>query len=310
MYSLIIDKVKKEYGFKNPILLKRFDTRGNRSAFLIANGKNKYVLKSLPNKKELKNKLKILSKIKEQGINVPHIVNTKLNKSYFLYLHSAFFLSKFINLKENRPSKIFFENLGSAVGKFHRIKKLNKKVLHSNIFKKIKTTKETLFKSKINKKMRKEIIYFSNYFPGISGLTEGPIHGDISYFNALGKKKIYFIDFDDLSFGPIVYDIGQMIAFMFNLIPYDFPKFGMKKKNISEPIFLMNGFEIFLKNYSREIKLSEEDIEILPKMAMLACLENVYLKSTNSIFQWNYKRFKKIKKNEKLIKEIAKKYFL
>lgn len=309
MDSLIIKKIKKEYYLRNPVLLKKFDTRGKRRAFLIADGKDKYVLKSLPNKKELKNRLDFLSKIKERGINIPTIITTKLNKKYFLYSHNAFFLSGFIDLKENRPSKYFFKNLGSAVGELHKIKKSNNKIPYLNILRRAKTTEKILLRNKMDDAMKNKIIEFFDSFPDISGLTEGLVHCDISYFNALGKGKIFLIDFDDVSFGPIAYDLGQMIAFMFNLIPFDFPKFGMKKKHLSEPVFLTNGFKFFLESYSKKIKLSSKDIKILPQMAMLACLENVYLKSINRIFKWNYKRFEKIEKKQNLIKKLTQKYF-
>jgi hypothetical protein len=46
-----------------------------------------------------------------------------------------------------------------------------------------------------------------------------------------------------------------------------------------------------------------KDIEILPKMAMLACLENVCIKDIEGIFEWNYKRFKKIEgESDRIIK--------
>ncbi|MBI5401276.1 phosphotransferase [Candidatus Wolfebacteria bacterium] len=308
MDSSIIKKFKKEYGFKNPVLLKKLDTRGNRRAFLIADGNDKYVLKSLPYNKELKNRLEFLSKIKKQGVNIPALINTRSNKKYFLFSHNAFFLSEFIDLKENRPSEYFFKNLGGIVGKFHKIKIKNSKIPEVDIKEKIKKLKATFSKKKIDIKIRKEIINFCSSFPSIFGATTGLVHGDISYYNVLGRKKLFLIDLDDVSRGPIVYDLGQMIAFMFNLIPFDFPKLGMKMKQISRPFFLKSGLESFFENYSQEIKLSKKDIEILPKMAMLACAENIYLKP-EGIFKWNYKRFEKIEKNQGLIKQLAQKYF-
>lgn len=305
----IIKKIKKEYNFKNPVFLKKLETREKRRAFLIIDNKNKYVIKSIPDKKELIARLEFLSKIKNRDVNFPIIINTKSNKKYFFQSDKFFFLSEFIDKKENRPSRYFFSKLGRAVGGFHGIETKNSKIPNLNIEGKIKKLKTIFFKKKINIKIKNNIINFLNSFPSIFGATIGLVHGDISYFNVLGKEKLFFIDFDDMSQGPIVYDIGQMIAFMFNLIPFDFPKFGMKKKHLLEPVFIENEFKIFLKNYSRKIKLSDKDIEILPKMAMLACLENVYLKSINKIFKWNYKRFEKIEKKQNSIKKLVQKYF-
>ncbi len=119
-------------------------------------------------------------------------------------------------------------------------------------------------------------------------------------------KKLFLIDLDDISRGPIAYDFGQIIAFMFNFTPFDFSRFGMKTKRGSETIFLKNEFELFLKNYSQKIKLSKKDVEILPKMAMLACAENIYF--NGGIYKWNYKRFKKIEEEKDLIEALSQKY--
>ncbi len=294
MKSLLIEKIKKEYNFKNPVFLKKLETRGKRSAFLIANNKNKYVIKILPFKKKIIARLEFFSGIKKRDVNTPAIINTKSNKKYFLQSGNILFLSKFIDQKENRPSQYFFSKLGCAVGEFHSIKIKDSKIPELNIEAKIKKLKTTFLKKKIDIKIKKEIINFCDSFPSMSGTTTGLIHGDISYYNVLGKEKLFFVDFDDMSQGPIIYDLGQMIAFMFNLIPFDFPKLGMKMKHISKPFFLKSGLEIFLKNYFQKIKLSKKDIEILPKMAMLACVENIYLEPNDGIFKWNYKRFKKI----------------
>lgn len=304
----MMKKIKKKYNFNNPIFLKKLETRGKRRAFLIIDNKNKYVIKIIPNKKELIERLKFLSKIKNQNVNFPIIINTKLNKKYFFQSGKIFFLSKFINKKENHPSRYFFSKLGRAVGEFHGIEIENIKIPNLNIEKKIKKLKIMFLKKKIDIKIKNNIINFLDLFPQISGATIGLVHGDISYFNVLGKKKLFFIDFDDMSRGPIVYDIGQMIAFMFNLIPFDFPKFGMEKKRMSKPLFLKNGLNLFFKNYSQKIKLSTKDIKILPYMAMLACAENIYLESIGGIFKWNYKRFKIIEKEKDIIINLSKKY--
>ncbi|MBI4993563.1 phosphotransferase [Candidatus Wolfebacteria bacterium] len=310
MNYLITEKIKKEYNLKNPVFLKKFETRGQRRVFLIIDNKNKYVIKIIPNKKELIAKLEFISKIKNKIINFPRIIDTKSNKKYFFQSGNFFFLSEFIDEKENMPSLNFFSKLGYAVGEFHKIETENSKILNLNIGEKIKKLKTLFSKKNIDIKIKNQIINFLDSFPPISGATIGPVHGDISYFNVLGKEKLFLIDFDDISRGPIVYDLGQMVAFMFNLIPFDFLKFEMKIKRISQPVFLMSGFKIFLKNYSRKIKLSRHDIEILPKMAMLVCLENVYLESIDGIFKWNFKRFKKIEKEQDLIKQLSLKYFL
>jgi len=307
MNSLIIKKIKKEYKLRNPLLLKKFETRGKRRAFLIKNDKNKYVLKVVPNNKELIARLEFVSKIKKQGVNFPAIISTKSNKKYFLQSGNILFLSKFIDQKENRPSRYFFSELGCAVSKFHKIKIKNSKIPELNIEGKIKKLKAIFLKKKIDVEIKKEIINFCNSFSVISGTTTGLVHGDISYYNVLGKEKLFFVDFDDISWGPIVYDLGQMIAFMFNLIPFDFSKLEMKMKQISKPIFLENGLESFFEKYFQKIKLSKKDIEILPQMAMLACAENIYLKS-KGIFKWNYKRFKKIEEEKDLIKVLSQKY--
>ena len=68
------------------------------------------------------------------------------------------------------------------------------------------------------------------------------------------------MDIDDISVGPIVYDPGQMIAFMFNLIPFDFPKLGMEEKQITKPMFLEDSLKLFFENYLIKIKLSKEDL--------------------------------------------------
>ena len=306
MYFALIQRIKKEYNLKNPVFLKKFETRGKRKAFLIGNDKNKYVLKIIPNNKELIVRLEFVSGIKEQGVNLPAIISTKSNKKYFLQSGNILFLSEFIDQKENRPSRYFFSELGCVVGEFHKIKIKNSKISGLDIKGKIKKLKKTFSKKKINIKIRKEIISFCNSFPSIFGTTTGLVHGDISYFNVLGRKKLFLIDIDDISRGPIIYDLGQIIAFMFNFTPFDFSRFGMKTKHILEPLFLKSGFELFLKNYSQKIKLSEKDIEILPQMAMLACAENIYLKP-EGIFKWNYKRFKVIEKEKDLIVDLVKK---
>ncbi len=310
MNSSIINKIKKEYNLRNLIFLKKFETRGKRRAFLITDNKNKYVLKILPKKKELIARLGFLSEIKNQSVNFPTIINTKANKKYFSQSNNLFFLSEYINQKENKPSRYFFSKLGHAVGEFHNIKIKNSRIPNLDIEKKIKKLKTLFFRKKMDIKIKKEIINFFDSFPLIPGTTIGLVHGDISYFNILGRKKLFFIDFDDMSQGPIIYDLGQIIAFMFNLIPFDFPKFKMNKKRMSKPLFLKNGFEFFLKKYSQEIKLSAKDIEILPYMAMLACAENIYLKSIDGIFKWNYKRFKIIEEEKDIIINLSKKYFI
>ncbi|MDP3052763.1 MAG: phosphotransferase [bacterium] len=306
MISLIIEKIKKEYNLKNPVFLKKLETRGKRSAFLIGNDKNKYVIKAVPNNKELIERLEFVSKIKKQGVNLPAIISTKSNKKYFLQSGDILFLSKFINQKENRPSRYFFSELGRIVGELHKIKIGNSKIPEVDVKGKIKRLRATFSKKKIEIKIRKEIISFCDSFPPIFGATTGLVHGDISYFNVLGRKKLFLIDLDDISWGPIVYDLGIMIAFMFNIIPFDFPKLGMKMEKISKPFFLKSEFELFLKNYSQKIKLSKKDIEILPQMAMLACAENIYF--DDRIFKWNYKRFKKIEEEKDLIKALSQKY--
>ena len=296
MKFTIINKVKEEYGFKTPVFLKKFNTRGKRSAFLIGNNKNKYVLKIVPYNKELVARLEFISKTKRRGVNFPIIIKTKSNKKYFLQSNNVLFLSEFIDQKENLPSQYFFSKLGYVVGKFHNIKIKNSKIPKLNIEEKIKRLKAVFLKNKIDAKIKKEIIGFCNSFPPMLGTTTGLVHGDISYYNVLGKEKLFFVDIDDISQGPIIYDLGQIIAFMFNLIPFDFPKLGMKTRDISKPLFLKSGFEIFLKNYLKKIKLSKKDIEILPKIAMLACAENILLKPNDKVFKWNYKRFKEVEK--------------
>lgn len=292
----IINKIKEEYGFKNPVFLKKLNTRGKRGAFLIRNNKNKYVLKIVPFNKELVTRLEFISKIKKQSVNFPVIVSTKSNKKYFLQSNDVLFLSEFIDQKENRPSQYFFSKLGCVVGEFHSINIKRGKIPKLNIKGKIKKLKAVFLKNKMDTKIKKEIISFCNSFPPMLGATTRLVHGDISYYNVLGKEKLFFVDIDDISRGPIVYDLGQIIAFMFNLIPFDFPKLGMKTRTISKPLFLKSGFEIFLKNYLKKIKLSKKDIEILPKMAMLACAENILLKPNDKVFKWNYKRFKRVEK--------------
>ncbi len=306
MISSIIEKIKKEYNFKNPVFLKKLETRGKRSAFLIGNDKNKYILKTVPNNKELIARLEFVSKINKEGVNLPAIINTKSNKKYFSQSGNILFLSEFIDQKENRPSRYFFSELGRVVGEFHKIKIKNSKIPELNIGEKIKKLKTLFFKKSINAQIKKEIISFCNSFSPISGATTGLVHGDISYFNVLGRKKLFLIDLDDISRGPIVYDLGQMIAFMFNFTPFDFSRFGIKTKHKSETIFLKNEFELFLENYSQKIKLLKKDIEILPQMAMLACAENIYF--DGGIFKWNYKRFKKIEEEKDLIKALSQKY--
>jgi Ser/Thr protein kinase RdoA (MazF antagonist) len=292
----IIDKIKEEYDFKNPIFLKKLDTRGKRSAFLIGNNKKKYVLKIIPHDKYLVARLEFISKIKKQNVNFPIIVSTRSNKKYFLQSNNISFLSEFIDQKENHPSKYFFLKLGYVVGEFHNIKIKNSKIPRLNIEGKIKKLKAVFLKNKMNTTIKKEIVSFCNSFPSLLGTTAGLVHGDISYYNVLGKEKLFFVDIDDISQGPIIYDLGQIVAFMFNLIPFDFPKLGMKTRVIPKPLFLKSGFEIFLRNYLKKNKLSKKDIEILPKMAMLACAENILLKPNDKVFKWNYKRFKEVEK--------------
>ena len=101
MKFTIINKVKEEYGFKTPVFLKKFNTRGKRSAFLIGNNKNKYVLKIVPYNKELVARLEFISKTKRRGVNFPIIIKTKSNKKYFLQSNNVLFLSEFIDQKEN-----------------------------------------------------------------------------------------------------------------------------------------------------------------------------------------------------------------
>lgn len=306
MISSMIEKIKKEYNLKNPIFLKKLETRGKRNAFLIENDKNKYVLKIVPNSKELIEKLEFVSKIKKKGVNFPAIVSTKSNKGYFLQSGNILFLLEFINQKENRPSRYFFSELGRVVGEFHKMKIGSGEIPELDIEGKIEKLKATFSKKNIDVKIRKEIINFCNSFSPIFGTTTGLVHSDISYFNVLGRKKLFLIDLDDISRGPIIYDLGQMIAFMFNFAPFDFSRFGMKTKHTSTPIFLKNEFELFLKNYSQKIKLSRKDIKILPEMAMLACAENIYF--NGEIFKWNYKRFKKIEEEKYLIEVLSQKY--
>ncbi|OGG43097.1 hypothetical protein A3G50_02160 [Candidatus Jorgensenbacteria bacterium RIFCSPLOWO2_12_FULL_42_11] len=307
MNSSIIEKIKKEYNFKNPVFLKKFETREKRKAFLIGNDKNKYVLKVVPGNRELIVRLEFVSKIKKQGVNIPAIISAKSNKKYFLQSGNILFLSEFIDQKENHPSRYFFSELGRVVGEFHKIKIGNSKIPKLDIKGKIERLKATFSKKKIDIKIRKEIISFCSSFSPIFGATTGLVHGDISYFNVLGRKKLFLIDIDDISRGPIVYDLGQMIAFMFNFTPFDFSRFGMRTKHRSEAIFLKSEFELFLKNYYQKIKLSKKDIEILPQMAMLACAGNIYLKP-EGVFKWNYKRFKKIEEEKDLIKALSRKY--
>ncbi len=308
MDALMIKNIKKEYNFKNPILLKKFETRGKRHAFLIMDNKKKYVLKIIP--KDLKSikRIEFMSEIKSKNFNIPAIIEAKSEKRYLLQSSKIIFLLEFINQKESRPSTYFFSRLGRITGEFHGLKFEDDKIPDLDIGGKIKKIRILFLKKKMDDKIKKDVINFLESFPSISDTTTGLIHGDISYFNVLGRKKLFFVDLDDISRGPVVYDLGQMIAFMFNLIPFDFPKFGMKKMSLLKPLFLKEGFEFFLKNYSKKIKLSYKDIEILPYMAMLACAENIYLKSAGKIFKWNYKRFKIIKKERDIIVNLLKKY--
>ncbi len=188
---MISSIIKKEYNFENPIFLKKLETRGKRSAFLIENDKNKYVLKIVPNNKELIARLEFVSKINKKGVNLSAIISTRSNEKYFLQSGNILFLSEFIDQKENRPSRYFFSELGRVAGEFHKIKIKNSKIPELDIEEKIKKLKATFLKKNIDVKIKKEIIGFCDSFPPIFGATIGLVHGDISYFNVLGKKTFF-----------------------------------------------------------------------------------------------------------------------
>ncbi|WP_410208844.1 homoserine kinase [Fusobacterium sp.] len=199
-------------------------------------------------------------------------LKTPDNKNYIVYNNKMVALFYFIAGEPiDEIDESIISQIGYHIGKLHSYsirKKLNRAsridmdFYYKNIdFEKLEIAKEDKIKIKNTYNKVKEKSYVL--------LPSGIIHNDIFPDNVFitDGKIIGILDFNESQTGPLIFDLAIIINYWINI--KNFSK-GKKKKFI----------DIFLDEYEKERKLTEEEKKMLPhavlKMAVTFILLRLY----------------------------------
>lgn len=196
--------------------------------FIIENDAKKYIIKiyNVDKEEQISNSLSTQKFIFQSLKMTADVLINKNNKLYTKYDNKFYAIQKFIEKQENNDIDIIEESAKNLFLFHQKLKKLDKNLYENKkicsdrfaVIDNINKSKEKLEKTNISKKAkgvynellkkRKNLLfeYDCEYFPKEFQV----IHRDIRPNNIiLNKNGIYFIDFDFVAYGDLLFEIGS-----------------------------------------------------------------------------------------------------
>lgn len=196
--------------------------------FIIENDAKKYIIKiyNVDKEEQISNSLSTQKFIFQSLKMTADVLINKNNKLYTKYDNKFYAIQKFIEKQENNDIDIIEESAKNLFLLHQKLKKLDKNLYENKkicsdrfvVIDNINKSKEKLEKTNISKKAKgvyNELLkkrenllfeYDCEYFPKEFQV----IHRDIRPNNIiLNKNGIYFIDFDFVAYGDLLFEIGS-----------------------------------------------------------------------------------------------------
>lgn len=224
-YNLLIESDK----------ITKLDGKTINDLFIIENGTKKYIVKiyNVDKENQINNSLSTQKFIFQSLKITADVLINKNNKLYTKFDNKFYVIQEFIEKQENSGKDIIKESANNLFFLHQELKKLdqdlyeNKKVCSDRIaiIDNINKSKEKLEKANISKKVKSvyaELLkkrenllvkYNCEYFPKNFQV----IHRDVRSNNIIvSKSGVYFIDFDFVAYGDLLFEIGSSAMLISN----------------------------------------------------------------------------------------------
>lgn len=276
-----------QYAIINPRIKSTLETRGDRKAYWIEGDQVQCVVKTLSSPLLV---YSVLNDFRPNCFRFPQIIPTRNGEFTPRFRKNYIVNMEFITGKEIiSPDLGFYRNYGRIAACLHRQPEngLARGRLLSEC---VEIARISITDVPIPKQQKSVLLDFLNRVKFSPIMSLGVTHGDLSYYNILKNEDGYaVVDVDDMSFGPVAYELGLILAFGFVLTEHDFIKLGMPCSN--QLRFLSNEFVSFWDAYYRDCSLLLEDLRAVIDCALVACAECVYSEKDSEMIQANYERF-------------------
>lgn len=298
--AFLLDHLRKNYAINDPKLVAVLETRGARGAFHIKSSQSQFVAKIIESPLTI---FSALNLFQPSYFKFPKITANMTGEYVTKFYNSFVVLMEFVEGNEIIPPTFkFYSDYGKIVADLHKLPTNN--LLHGeSLNSQVKKLQKFVTSLKISNEIKDSLLCFLGSVSFPAALTNGIIHGDISYYNILkNENQYYLIDVDDMIHGQIVCDLGFVLAYSFILTESDFSKLNLK--STSHTCFLIRELAEFFKKYLQINKLSRSDLAAIVDCALLVCIKNIYSKEDDQLIKVNYERFCSLGQHRKTIDEI------
>ncbi len=306
MQKIELEKFLLEYyDLDHTKVLKTLETRGDRSAFLVVSKKIKYVVKIMPHSDKLESRMIAQQKIHKAGFSCPGVFTNKEGKVVSDFCDKDLILFEFIIGTESYPNVNNFYKLGLISAELHNLHCEEICLPKFRIEEELPRIQSAMLENnKLSSINKDKIVAALKDLPDFMKVEQTLLHCDLSFFNLIKDVgQTFLIDFDRLSVGSYVFDLGHVIAFSCCLIPWDYNKYPTidDTKAIT---FYSNWMKSFVAGYKSERQIKPKDAIFIYEATLACCLLAVFDAENNRFIHWNLKRYFEIKSNKDLILEI------
>jgi len=294
----LLPLLRAQYGIESVQVLRKFDTNGQREAYLLQTEQGRLVLKVTdPDRPEevVRSDIGILDYVARFDFPAPRPVFAREKRLYLPFENRFFYLYRFVEGKTPVPSAGMLCACGALLAALHAIPVDNaaRKSLYRPPYL-LDEVKGWLLDAPDNAEqqhMAQDMLAMIAEFPSFEGLPEGLIHTDPYFVNLLDgvDGRLYLIDWEDAGISYPLIDAGY-IGHLSTFLPHDRANLGLAGDEAIT--WRPDWAQAFLDGYQAVRPLTKLEQELFPWAVRLNFLIYIWEWNERRIISENYQRMK------------------
>ncbi len=290
--------LSKYYGLENVQVAQKFDTNGQREAYLLQTELGRLVLKITdPNRSEevVRSDVGILDTVARFDYPAPRPVFTREKRLYLPIDNRFFYLYHFVEGKKPTPSGEMLAACGALLATLHSlpVDETARTSPHrpAALLDEVKEWLAGAPDTPEQQRMAQEMLATIAEFPSFEGLPESLIHTDPYFVNLVDGTdgRLYLIDWEDAGVSYPLIDVGY-VGHLSTYLPHDRVNLGLSGEEAIT--WRPDWAQAFLDGYQAVRRLTRREQELFPWAVRLNYLMYIWEWNERRIIPENYQRMK------------------
>jgi len=296
MYDDLLNFLSEHYKVTNSYILRKLQTKGERSALLLKADEGVYVVKiSDPNRPEktVQSDTGILSYLEIYEFAAPRLLLTRYGKGYLPYQSSYLYLYGYIEGEHPTPGIEFMKQVGKQLANLHRIPHSSYNKFSSYYPTQILREVRSFLVQALDTDQRimaVDLIKQVDSFPSFDSLPRSLIHTDPYIVNWIEDRsgKFFLIDWDDAGIGIPLLDVGYGVAHLSTYPRHEAERWGVPV--MGQITWREDWSRTFFDAYNSVRPLSSEELKLFPFSIKLSFLAYIWDWDMQRVIPENYER--------------------